>query len=154
MISYRTATVDDINDLVSLRIIFLQEVEKNCNPKYDNKVRNSIYAYFMDNLPKKTYISWLALDDDKIVGTSGLSFNVVQPSYGNPSGKEAYIMNMYTIPEYRKKGIAKNLLDKTMEEAKKREVGKIRLHATSMGRPIYLKKGFEERNDEVVLFLS
>ena len=154
MIEYRIATTSDIEALISLRMVFLKEVESVYNPKYETKVRNSFFKYLQENIPKESYVSWLALDNGKIIATSGLSFNSVPPSYGNHNGEEAYIMNMYTIPEYRRKGIAKILFDKTLEEATRRGVGKIRLHATEKGRSLYLKYGFEERGDEMILFLS
>ncbi len=154
MISYRVATVEDIDDLVSLRIAFLQEVEKIGSTEPLDEVKNSIYSYFRDSISEKSYVSWLAIDEGKIVGTSGLSFSIVPPSFGNPTGKEAYIMNMYTIPEYRRKGIAEHLFDRILVEAKDRGTGKIRLHATPMGRSLYLKNDFEERNDEMVLFTA
>jgi GNAT superfamily N-acetyltransferase len=154
MIDYRTAILTDIDDLISLRMVFLKEVESVYNPKYESEVNSSFSKYLQETIPAESYVSWLAVKDGKIVATSGLSFNTVPPSYGNHTGKEAYIMNMYTIPEYRRKGIARNLFVKTLEEAKKRGVGKIRLHATEKGRPLYLKYGFEERGDEMVLFLS
>ena len=154
MIEYRTATVADIDDLISLRMVFLKEVESVYDPQYESSVRSSFTKYLLESIPDENYVSWLAVDDRRIIATSGLSFNTVPPSYGNHTGKEAYVMNMYTLPEYRRKGIAKLLFEKTLEEAKRRGVGKIRLHATEMGKPLYQKYDFEERGDEMVLFLS
>ena len=58
---------------------------------------------------------------------------------------------MYTLPEYRKKGTGSILLDKSVDEAKKRRIKKIRLHATDIGRSLYEKKGFVSKNIEMVL---
>ena len=59
------------------------------------------------------------------------------PTYHNPSGKKAYIMNMYTDPSYRRQGIAYKTLDMLVNVSKERGVKQISLEATDMGRPLY-----------------
>ena len=56
------------------------------------------------------FVSWIAMDGDKIIGTSGMSF-VEKPLYfGCPSGRISLLSSMFTNPDYRRKGIAKELL--------------------------------------------
>lgn len=153
MVNYRLTTMEDIDNLVLLRIIFLQEAEEVEPSSPIEELKKSLYNYFKEKIPNKLFVSWLAEDEGKIIATSGLSFHVVPPSYENPSGEEAYLMNMYTLPEYRKQGIGGNLLDKTVNEAKKRGTRKIRLHTTDIGKPLYEKKGFVETKSEMVLLL-
>ena len=73
------------------------------------------------------------------------------PTYHNPSGKKAYIMNIYTAPEYRRQGIAYRMLDLLVEAAKEQGVLQIALEATDMGRPLYKKYGFVKMQDEMEL---
>ncbi len=80
-----------------------------------------------------------------------MSFYQVMPTYHNPSGKKAYIMNMYTAPEYRRQGIAFRMLDVLIEEARKKGISQIALEATEMGRPLYEKYGFVPMKDEMEL---
>ncbi len=60
-------------------------------------------------------------------------------------------MNMYTKPEYRRKGIAYKTLDILVEESKAKGISAISLEATDMGRPLYEKYGFVKLNDEMEL---
>ena len=69
--------------------------------------------------------------------SNGASFYQVMSTYHNPTGKKAYIMNMYTAPEYRRQGIAINTLDLLVKDAKEQGVLQIALEATYMGRPLY-----------------
>lgn len=85
------------------------------------------------------------------VGAGGISFFRVMPTYHNPTGWKAYIMNMYTVPEYRRKGVAYHTLELLTEEAKKRNISFISLEATDMGRPLYERYGFVKMNDEMIL---
>jgi ribosomal protein S18 acetylase RimI-like enzyme len=67
----------------------------------------------------------------------------VRPPYpGNLAGREAYLLNMYTLPDYRKQGIANALLDAMAAEAIARGFGKVWLHASEAGRPLYERIGF------------
>ena len=154
MINFRLATLEDIDELVSLRISFLQEAEEVDSSKPTDEVKSFLYKYFKEKIPNELFVSWLATENNKIIATSGISFHVVPPYLGNPSGEEAYLMNMYTLPKYRKQGIGTKLLDKTVEEAKMRGIKKIRLSSTTIGRPLYIKKGFVEDNSEMVLLFN
>jgi len=89
-----------------------------------------------------------------IVATSGVSFSTVPPSFGNVSGGEAYIMNMYTLPRARKKGIGGTLLGKLIEDMAKKKIKKVRLITTELGKLLYIRAGFKESNSEMVLNLD
>lgn len=73
------------------------------------------------------------------------------PTFHNPSGYKAYIMNMYTSPGYRRRGIAYKILDLLVKEAGNRNISCISLEATDMGRPLYEKYGFKKMNSEMEL---
>ena len=81
----------------------------------------------------------------------GVSFYQVMPTYHNSTGKKAYIMNMYTAPEYRRQGIALHTLDLLVKDAKEQGVLQIALEATDMGRPLYERYGFVKMEDEMEL---
>jgi len=82
---------------------------------------------------------------------------VVREQPGNfeiPNGKTGYILNMYTIKEYRKNGIGSMLFQKLIDEARLMGLAKIELHATKDGEPVYRKFGFIEPHDialEIIL---
>lgn len=88
------------------------------------------------------------------VGTGAVSFFQVMPTYHNPSGNKAYIMNMYTAPEYRRKGIACKMLDILIRDIRDRGVTANFLEATDMGQPLYKKYGFVKMDNEVEFFIK
>lgn len=93
----------------------------------------------------------LVYDGDRVIGTGGVSFYRVMPTCCNPDGRKAYIMNMYTAPEYRRRGIARKTLDLLVEECRRRGVDFISLEATEAGRPLYENYGFVKMHDEMML---
>ena len=96
----------------------------------------------MRALTDGSHTAYLVFDGAIFVGSGGVSYFQVMPTYHNPSGCKAYIMNMYTKPEYRRKGIANNTLKLLVEDARCRGINAISLEATRMGRPLYEKFGF------------
>jgi GNAT superfamily N-acetyltransferase len=151
MIEYRKAGTDDIDMLATMRVSFLCEGKDNTEDE-KNALLDNIKQYFYKSIKDGSFIAWIAVDGDKIVATSGLSIYVVPPNRACPSGKTAYISNMYTVPEYRFRGIATKLFALTVDEAKSQSCERILLNATDMGRPIYEKYGFEDASTAMAFF--
>ena len=116
-----------------------------------SKVKRQSYAYYKKALTDDTHIAYLVFDGDTFVGSGAVSFFQVVPTYNNPSGYKAYIMNMYTHPDYRYRKIAYKTLDMLVKDIKKRNITSISLEATSIGRPLYEKYGFVQMKDEMEL---
>ncbi len=148
---YKKATPKDIEELIRTRIIVLRAANKLSNNVDMSFVEQESYAYYQHALETGEHIAYLVYDNDQFIGAGGVSFYQVMPTYHNPSGKKAYIMNMYTAPEYRRQGIAYHTLDLLVKDAKEQGVSQIALEATDMGRPLYKKYGFVETKDEMEL---
>ena len=148
---YKKAKLEDIDILTKTRI----EVLKAANQLPDNtdmsEVERETYNYYQKALRDGSHIAYLVFDEDRFVGAGGVSFFQVMPTYHNPSGNKAYIMNMYTHPEYRRKGVALKTLDLLVKDAKNKGVTAISLEATDMGRPLYEKYGFINTDHEMEL---
>jgi GNAT superfamily N-acetyltransferase len=143
---FRKADTRDVEELIRLRKDFLKENDGKARTEEEYRsLEENLRAYFTDGLRSAAYVSWIAVEGDQVIGTSGLVFYAVPPGLNNPSGKVAYIMNVYTEPSYRKRGICTELFHKTVEEARSLGYRKIELHATPKGMPIYKKQGFKEQ---------
>jgi len=148
---YRIATVDDIDILVKSRIEVLRAANKLDEQTDMSEVEEQSRKYYEKALCDGTHLAVLVTDDENVVGTGGVSYYEVMPTYHNPSGTKAYIMNMYTRPEYRRRGIAYKTLDILVRNAIERRTGQITLEATDMGRPLYVKYGFTQMESEMEL---
>jgi CRISPR-associated endonuclease Csn1 len=87
-------------------------------------------------------IGWLAFDGENIVGTSGMSFVEKPPYFGCPSGKIGLLSSMFTNPDYRRKGIAKELLSRVVNDAREYGCGTVQITASDMGVKLYTDFGF------------
>ena len=137
--------------MVETRIEVLRAANKLCADTDMGEVERQSYLYYQKALSDGSHIAYLVFDESGCIGTGGVSFFQVMPTYHNPSGKKAYIMNMYTNPKYRRKGIAYKTLDMLIKEIKSKGISSISLEATDMGRPLYEKYGFVKMNSEMEL---
>ena len=148
---YKKATIEDINELVRTRIIVLRAVNKLSDDVDMSVVEKESYEYYKRALETGVHITYLVYDNGTFIGAGGVSFYQVMPTYHNPTGKKAYIMNMYTAPEYRRKEIAIHTLDLLVKDAREQGASQITLEATEMGRSLYEKYGFVKMEDEMEL---
>lgn len=140
MINYRKADLADIPMLAELRKSQLMDEGQAPNINMDEE----LYAYFNRKMSDGTLIEWIAEIDKEIIATGSIIFMDFPPSFTNKSGRKGYIANMYTASEYRGQGIATKILGMLMKEAEIRQVDKIFLSASKMGKPVYRSFGFEE----------
>ena len=62
-----------------------------------------------------------------------------------------YYGDLFVVPEYRRKGIARKMLDILVAEIREKGDVSVTLEATEMGRPLYEKYGFVALPDEMEL---
>lgn len=139
---YRQAMINDIPILVDLRKQQLLDEGVEPLTEIDEELDNFFYEKLNDN----SLVEWLALENNEVIATAAIIFYQFPPVYTNKAGTKGYIANIYTKPEYRKMGIATNLLKKVINEAKTRGVSKLFLIASKDGRKLYQNFGFESKN--------
>ena len=137
-IQYRKLTSEDLDTFIQMRISQLREE----GAKEDLDLESSLRDYYEHHMADGTFVSWLAVDGDKIIGTSGMSFVEKPPYFGCPSGRIGLLSSMFTDPQYRRRGIAKELLAKVVDEAREYGCGTVQITASDMGVLLYTDFGF------------
>ena len=148
---YKKASIEDLDELVRTRIIVLRAANKLSDDEDMSVVEEESYAYYKRALETGEHIAYLVYDNGIFIGAGGVSLYQVMPTYHNTTGKKAYIMNMYTAPEYRRQGIAIRTLDLLVNDAREQGMLQIALEATDMGRLLYERYGFVKMEDEMEL---
>ncbi len=148
--NFKQASLSDLEILVSTRIDVLRSANQLDLSVNLNEVEEFSRLYYQEALASDNHTAFLVYDDDNnVIGAGAVSYYQVMPTYHNPSGKKAYIMNMYVAPEHRRKGIATKLLDLLIADSKERGIHHITLEATQMGRKLYENYGFRQMADEM-----
>ena len=137
-ITYRRLTEKDLEIFIMMRIRQLREE----GTAEEADLVPALKDYYHRHLTDGTFVSWLALDGDRIVGTSGMSFVEKPPYFSCPSGKIGLLSSMYTEPDYRRRGIARELLGKVVAEAQAYGCGSVQITASDMGVKLYTAYGF------------
>ena len=132
-IDYRRLSKEYLETFIQMRITQLREE----GAKEEIDLAPALRDYYNRHMADGTFVSWIAFDGEKIIGTSGMSF-VEKP----PSGKMGLLSSMYTDPEYRRRGIAKELLDRVVKEARNYGCGTVQITASDMGVKLYSAYGF------------
>jgi GNAT superfamily N-acetyltransferase len=99
--------------------------------------------YLTTALADGSFRSWLALDGTRIVGGGAV---LISPWPSHPYDLEcrrATILNVYVYPEFRRKGIARQLTRTMIHWCREQGFAAVYLHASKDGRPLYEALGFE-----------
>ena len=142
-IEYRKLSEKELDAFIEMRINQLREE----GAKEDIDLKPALLDYYKRHMKDGTFVSWLALDGNNIIGTSGMSFVEKPPYFGCPSGKIGLLSSMFTNPNYRRKGIANELLSRVINEAKQYGCGTIQITASDMGVKLYTDFGFEHNSN-------
>lgn len=135
------ATKNDIETLMKIRMEMLKEV----NSLSDDYVFDKS---FIENCRKnfectgETQTDILCIENGEPVACANLCYLSMMPTFSHPKGKRAHLMNVYVKKDFRRKGLAKKMLELLIEEAKSRKVTEISLDATEKGRSLYESMGF------------
>ncbi len=113
------------------------------------------HRYFQDALASGEYVGWLAspaADSDKIIAGAGVQRRSVLPHPGVGGreiilGVQGVVLNVYTEPTWRRRGLAALLMQHVLEWSEANKVKSLVLHASADARPLYEKLGFVPTNE-------
>jgi len=137
-IRYKRLTENELDRFIMMRINQLREE----GAKENIDLAPALKDYYMRHMADGTFVSWLALDGNKIIATSGMSFVEKPPYFGCPSGRIGLLSSMYTDPDYRRRGIARELLARVIKDAREYGCGTVQITASDMGVKLYSDFGF------------
>ena len=142
-IVYKRLTGKELDAFMALRIKQLREE----GATEDIDLLPALKDYYQRHMSDGTFVSWLAMDGDRIVGTSGMSFVEKPPYFSCPSGRIGLLSSMFTDPEYRRMGIARELLSRVVEEARSYGCGNVQITASDMGVLLNTDFGFKKNGN-------
>lgn len=137
------ATIEDIGVLTDLRIAYLNEDLGVISNENLELMQASLPSYYEKHL-NKDLMAYVARDEMDIVSCAFLLIVEKPMSPSFITGKTGAVLNVYTKPDYRKKGYAKKLITTMLEDAKAEGLSIIELKATEDGYSLYKSVGFED----------
>jgi GNAT superfamily N-acetyltransferase len=149
----RFATVDDAEVIGYHRVRMFHDMGQIPAHLYESFQRRS-QERVRELLISGEYVGWLASPastPDKIVAGAGVQLRTVLPHPANDQsfaeGRHALIINVFTEPEWRRKGLAERLLKKIIQWSQEQKIDRLVLHSSEQGRVLYERLGFIETNE-------
>ena len=148
-IVYKKLTKTELETFIDMRVTQLTEEYEAAGKEVpeDVDLKSALFDYYHNHMVDGTFVSWLAMDGNRIIGTSGMSFVEKPPYFTCPSGKLGLLSSMYTDPVYRRMGIARELLDHVISEARSYGCGSVHITASDAGVKLYTAYGFKHNGN-------
>jgi ribosomal protein S18 acetylase RimI-like enzyme len=145
---YRVTDANDIDMLMDVRLSMLRIVnDLPAEYIFDDELVASSRRYFLEG--DQTTV--VAVNDGRCVACASMSYIEIMPTFSHTSGKRAHLMNVYTEKDYRRRGIARQLVNMLIEDARVHGATEISLDATESGRPLYESMGFKASEECMVI---
>ena len=146
-ITFRTATLHDCAVILHHRRSMFRDMGKGTVEELDQMVE-ATRPWLERALGDGSYRGWLAQTrDGNVVAGGGVLISSWPARPEDFSTRRALIINVYTEPEARKQGIARELMLLIIQWLREQDFGSVVLHASDAGRSLYEKLGFAPTNE-------
>ncbi len=135
---------DEVELLTRYRMAYLTELQGERPKEYRELLTKDLDNYFREALREERCFAFMAKSEEVVLSFGAMILKKIPGDFNKPFYLEGDILNMYTIPEARSRGISAMILSRLIDEARIRGVSKISLHTTKAGEKLYRKFGFSE----------
>jgi GNAT superfamily N-acetyltransferase len=144
----RRATVTDATTIAEHRVGMFRDMGYVPNEELAQQLRDASIATIGAALSDGTYVGWLAINSaNEVVAGAGVHIKPHLPRFAPDrqsveTGPLPLVVNVYTEPAWRQRGVARALMQTIMEWATKQGFDRVLLHSSDAGRPLYESLGF------------
>ncbi|HEX3006492.1 MAG TPA: GNAT family N-acetyltransferase [Bacteroidales bacterium] len=143
-IKIRRVELNGVKVLTDYRLQYLTEMQGEKSLAYKEKLRGELELFFTNSMNEGSFFAVVAEYEENALAFGGMVIRKIPGDFSRPTYKEADILNMYTIPEARRKGISSLILKNLLIEAQQLGITKVSLHTSKDGEQLYRKFGFKD----------
>jgi ribosomal protein S18 acetylase RimI-like enzyme len=114
------------------------------------EVTEKFVPWVRERLIDGRYLGWLTEEDGRVVAGAGVLLMDFPPHWMDAEPVRAYLLNVYVEPEFRGRGLARELLEMAVKDSQRRGIKVMSLHASTFGRPLYERNGFKSTNEMIL----
>ena len=146
--SLRRATLADVDALVRHRIRMFEDMGRMSAPEVDvDRLITEYRAWLNDMMPTDSYVSWVVEDTDpgaarRIISGGGATIIPWPPGPVYPGSRLAFVYNVYTEPEHRGRGLARQVMDAIHAFCREAQIHSVALNASTFGQSLYEAMGY------------
>jgi GNAT superfamily N-acetyltransferase len=149
MFETRLATVADAELIARHRRSMFVDAGQAEDAKLQAMVENFI-VWVRPRLSDGSYVGWLVEEDGRVAAGAGMWLMDFPPHWMDAEPLRAYLLNFYVDPAFRGQGLAYELLTTAVNDARRRGIKVVSLHASKFGKPLYERNGFESTNEMIL----
>jgi GNAT superfamily N-acetyltransferase len=142
----RPATASDIPTLIYHRRSMWLDMGRRGEEAFQ-VMEKAADEYFRAAIPDGSYRGFVGELDGKVVGGGGIVISAWPGQLRQRQARRAMILNMYVEKEFRRRGIARALMETMIAWCRENNFVNVGLHASDEGRPLYEKLGFKPTNE-------
>ena len=148
------AGADDADAIVAHRIALYQPT-LSLHPDQEVIFANAARRAFVEGVANTTCLAWIAssADTGNVVGSAAMQIVPRLPAPQNLSEAEGYVAQLFVQPTWRRRGVGSGLMRVILAEARRRKLGRVRLHSSRDAVELYASLGFQLRTMDMELFL-
>jgi GNAT superfamily N-acetyltransferase len=143
-IQIREIGITEVGLLTTYRMAYLTELQGEQSEEYQVQLKKELTEYFTQALNEKRFFAYLAELKGEVLSFGAMVIKKIPGDFNQSTYLEGDILNMYTLPFARRKGISALILQQLINEARNRGISKISLHTSKDGEKLYRKFGFSE----------
>jgi GNAT superfamily N-acetyltransferase len=143
----RRATADDADTIVAHRRAMFSAMKYRDEQALD-AMCEVFRPWLIRMMHAGEYLTWFAvLENGSIAAGLGLWLMDWPPHMIGPGARRGNILNVYTSPEHRRQGLARRLMETSLEWCRVHGIGAVILHSSDEGWPLYQSLGFRPTNE-------
>ena len=147
MFSIRPATPDEAATIAAQRRAMFVDMGY-CDDRVLDAMTEAFLPWVREKMSAGEYLGWFAAaGDDAIAAGAGLWLMDWPPHMIGPGSRRGNILNVYTEPTYRRRGLARRLTETVIGWCNENAVATVILHASDEGRALYSSLGFQPTNE-------
>ena len=151
-LAIRFATLEDTPIIIKQRRAMFDEIA-GYDPKKLDAMDVEYRHWVRERLACGEYMGWFVIDEaQEIVAGAGMWIQELMPNPFEALGKSGHVVNVYTEPAYRHRGLARELMIAVLNWCKTQGIKRVTLNASRFGRPLYESLGFEQDNHMILHF--
>ena len=140
----------DVEIIARMRVQMLDEVTDEPLPwQLEGSVRRFVWRHMQD----RTCLGVVAEDEGRIIADAVIYLFETMPDEVNVRGLTAMLYNVYTLPEYRGRGIMAQMLPEVIRLAKEAGAVELKMTAEKKAIPLYERMGFHVNDDAMKMVL-
>jgi len=145
--SLRRASTADLDILVEHRRAMFRDMGSSDEAALTS-MASKFRPWLAERMKAGDYLAWLvSAPDGSIAAGMGLWLMDWPPHMVGQSARRANILNVYTNADFRRRGLARELMTAALAWCRENGVDTVILHASPAGRSIYEALGFAPTNE-------